>query len=74
VTIKEIPFWRNDDGVPDALRCVELCDAALAEWYHHGEGVFRSWKAKYDEELEKRGFKKTMLSYEKAHHDWLNNY
>jgi hypothetical protein len=74
VTIKEIPFWRNDDGVPDALRCVELCDAALAEWYHHGEGVFRSWKAKYDEELEKRGFKKTTLSYEKAHHDWLNNY
>lgn len=73
-TIKEIPYWRNDDGVPDDVRCIELCDAALSEWYHHGEEVFNQWKATYDSELEKHRYGKTTLSYQKAHHDWLGNY
>jgi len=69
-TIRSIVHWRFRTVVPDSQMYVQLCDAALSEYFLYGREEFESRKKEMDEELIKHGAPVTTLTYSKAYTDW----
>lgn len=73
-TIDAVPLYRWRSVVPDSQMYPILCEAALSEWFHYGQERFSLEKRKYDAELNRLGYKPTVLSWSKAMSDWQSHH
>lgn len=61
--IISIPLWRWKSSIPDNIMQPELCEDALVQWCEHGMEKFNYYKAQYDAELRRLGYRVTSLTY-----------
>jgi hypothetical protein len=61
--IESIPFFREQNFIPDDVMFPELCDGALREWFHHGKDIFDQKKLTYDRELIRQQLRPTRVTY-----------
>lgn len=73
-TIFNIPFYRIDDDVPNPVKCLELVNAALVEYFQYGEARFRQEQVRLNNELARLRYPLSTLTYEKVYADWHANY